>query len=167
MWSRLWVYWGLMGLTVVTVTGQATYEERNLSGPRFGITILGGDLTANDELENVDIGRVISQFGWHAESQIVPEGGGPALVLQTVMMAGGVEYGTLIPTLSAFIGMRFPSGAEFGVGPTLSVTGTALAVAAGQTFDYSGVSIPLNVAVAANTSGVRVSFLLGYAIRRN
>ena len=46
---------------------------------------------------------------------------------------------------------------------------TALIVAVGKSIDFSGVSIPLNLAVAMNNGGTRISFVFGYAMggRRN
>ena len=118
------------------------------------------------------MGRTLSQFGWHFEWQVVPEGGGPQLVVQMVPLVAGVEYGKFIPSATLALGVRFLNGFELGLGPNIVVTGTsgsdpastALVVALGKSIDYGGVSIPLNVAVAHNPEGTRASFIIGYAI---
>ncbi len=43
---------------------------------------------------------------------------------------------------------------------------TSLVTAAGYTFRYSGVNLPVNVALAHNPEGTRLSLVFGYAIRR-
>ncbi len=151
--------------------------ERNLSGPRFGITYVGIKKELREHLAPGEFHRVISQFGWHFEYQIAPEGGGPQFVLQAVPMVAGVEHGYVIPNVTLAVGIRLPGGFEAGVGPNIqlpknlefesaeSVT-SALLVAVGRTFHYGGVSIPINVAYAINPNGNRVSFILGYAIQR-
>ena len=68
------------------------------------------------------------------------------------------------------MGVRFPNGIEFGMGPNL-LAGTdniysALVFAVGKSINYGGVSIPLNLVYATNPSGNRVSFIFGYAISR-
>jgi len=145
--------------------------ERDLSGPRFGFTIRPNGSPGTWE----DVGPVVSQFGWHFEHHISPEVGGPQFVTEFVPLVAGVEYGRFLPSLSFGVGVRFPQGFEFGLGPSISatrdeygqVTGrSALFFALGQTFDYSGVHIPLNVVLSTNKDGSRVSLMTGYAIRR-
>jgi hypothetical protein len=41
---------------------------------------------------------------------------------------------------------------------------TSLIVAVGKSIDFSGVSIPLNLAVSLNNDGTRLSFVFGYAM---
>ena len=148
--------------------------ERNLSGPRFGLTYVGIKDELKERLPPGEFHRVISQFGWHFEHQITPEGGGPQFVIQFVPMVAGVEHGFFIPNATLAVGIRLPSGFEAGIGPNIqlpknlargSVT-SALLVAVGKSFHFGEVSIPMNVAYAINPNGNRVSFILGYAIQR-
>ncbi len=150
--------------------------ERNMSGPRFGLTYVG----IKPELKKLlppgeEFHRVISQFGWHFEHQIAPEGGGPQFLLQFVPMVAGVEHGFFIPNATFAVGIRLPNGFEAGIGPNIQLpknlesggnVTSALLVAVGKTFDFGGVSIPVNIAYAINPNGNRVSFVLGYAIQR-
>ena len=160
-------------------------KTRKLNGPRIGLTFVpdvkylrrNGDLV--NGLKESDIGTVISQFGWHFEWLVTPEGGGPSFVTQLVPFFGGVEYATVIPTLTLVCGIRMPKGFEFGLGPNVlfnfkelknddggsaNPVNTALILAVGKSIDFSGVSIPLNLAVALNNGGTRISFVFGYAM---
>jgi hypothetical protein len=92
-------------------------------------------------------------------------------VIQFVPLVGGVEYGTLVPSGSLAMGIRFPDGIEFGLGPNVIVGGskgvnTSLIIAVGKSFNYGGVSIPLNFVLATSPVGIRASIIFGYAIAR-
>ncbi len=144
------------------------FISRNLGGPRLGITFLHAKGDLKNRMDKNGIGALVSQFGWHFEYQVVPETVGPSFVIQFVPLAGGVEYATLIPAATLAFGIRFPEGFEFGMGPNIVLTdkglSPALVMAVGQSFQYGGVSIPLNLAVATNPEGLRVSLIFGYAI---
>ena len=146
----------------------------DLSGPRFGVTYVVGAGEIPRSLRENDMERVLSQFGWHFERRVSPRGGGPHFVVEAVPMVAGVEYGQVIPSLTVAMGVRFPSGWEFGIGPNAILTGTededdlqtSLVTAVGYSFQYSGVSLPVNLALATNPEGSRISLVFGYAIRR-
>lgn len=147
------------------------FGERNLGGPRLGVTyVVGGGKLAGD-LEKYGIGRTLSQFGWHFEYQVIPDGGGPSFVIQFVPLVAGVEYGTLIPSATLAMGVRLPEGFEFGLGPNALVTQngvkSALVMTIGKSFSYGGVNIPLNLVYATNQDGNRISFIFGYSIRKS
>jgi len=148
-----------------------TFEERNLSGPRLGVTMIPGDGKLVQKLDSLGIGRTISQFGWHFEWQVIPEGGGPQFVVELIPMVGGVEYGKIVPSATLAMGVRLPNGIEFGMGPNMlfggeDVVNSSLVLAVGKSFNYGGVSIPLNLAYATNPEGNRISVVFGYAINR-
>ncbi len=146
------------------------FAKRNLGGPRLGITYLPGNTELVDNLSDNDVGRTLSQFGWHFEYQVVPKGYGPSFVVEIVPLVAGVEYGKFIPSMTLAMGVRFPNGIEFGMGPNLLAGAdniySALVFAVGKSINYGGVSIPLNLVYATNPSGNRVSFIFGYAISR-
>jgi hypothetical protein len=145
-------------------------EKRTFSGPRVGFTVAPDNGPAYETLQEHGMGRVISQFGWHFERQIVPTEGGPELLTEFVPLVGGVEYGKLIPTLTFALGVRMPSGLEFGVGPSFTLVNaegkasSSLMLAVGHSFAYSTVHIPLNLVVTANKDGTRITMLVGFAI---
>ncbi len=144
-----------------------------MGGPRFGLTYVVGEGQLADELEYHDMGRSISQFGWHFEHQVVPEGGGPAFVIEFIPLLAGVEYGKIIPNFSLLMGVRTPGGWELGMGPNLSFSKTiddeveartSLLLGFGKSFHYGSVSIPVNLVYSASPEGDRVSLFFGYAI---
>lgn len=173
----------MVGLSSDRAFSQGTYLDesvsfarRNLGGPRLGISYVTGKGDLWQRLDDERIGRSISQFGWHFEYQVIPEGGGPQFVVQLVPLIAGVEYGKFIPSGTLAMGVRFPSGFEFGLGPNILLVGknadgkspakTALVLAIGKSFNYGGVSIPLNLVYATNPDGNRVSIIFGYAIAK-
>jgi hypothetical protein len=147
------------------------FGERNLGGPRLGVTYVAGSGKLSQTLEKNHIGRTLSQFGWHFEYQVIPDGGGPSFVIQFVPLVAGVEYGKLIPSATLAMGVRLPEGIEFGLGPNALITDegvkSALVMTVGKSFTYGGVSIPLNLVYATNPEGNRFSVIFGYAIRKS
>lgn len=143
--------------------------ERNLGGPRLGVTYVPGKGELAQALADRGIGRILSQFGWHFEYLVIPKGGGPSFAVQFVPLFAGVEHGTFIPSLTVALGIRLPSGIEFGMGPNILIGGekifnSALVIALGKSFDYGGVSIPIDFVVATNPKGTRFSIIVGYSL---
>lgn len=138
----------------------------NLSGPRFGYTSLSdGVVQKLKEDRQIEVGSMISQFGWQFEKQFYNNGDGFTILNEWVGLLGGLEQSLAIPSLSWLVGFRTREGAEFGLGPNLTPAGVALAVAGGVTFRAGAVNIPLNVAVVPSRAGVRVSMLTGFSLR--
>ncbi len=151
--------------------GETEFAERNLGGPRLGITFVPNSGALGQSLKSRGLGSFMSQFGWHFEYLVVPQGGGPMFAVQFVPLVAGVEYGTLIPSASLALGVRFPNGFEFGLGPNILVGGekgvnSALVTAIGKSFNYGGVSIPIDLVWATSPSGSRVGIIIGYSIAK-
>lgn len=143
--------------------------EVNLSGPRLGLAAAVSNGTFLNELRKNNMDRAFSQFGWQFEYKIVPEGGGPAFIVEIIPLIGAVEYGKILPSINVPIGIRFPNGLEFGIGPQAAIipfkdATTALVIAAGKTFLYKGVGLPVNLAVIKGSGGYSTAFMFGYAI---
>lgn len=153
---------------------QIEYRAKHLSGPRMGLSYAipdGKELRST--LKDNEMGPFLSQFGWHFEWLVEPQQGGPAFVIEGIPFIGGVEYGTVVPSLTLAMGVRLPSGYEFGMGPMAYFTGdedkpvgSSLVLALGKSLDFGGVSIPLNLAVATSPAGTRLSFIFGYALSK-
>mgnify|MGYP001565401711 CR=1 FL=1 len=137
--------------------GKARVE---LSGPRFGISVITGD-DAKDVRDELDIAPVMLQFGWQYEIQFVSEKEDFTILSEFIPLVGGVEQGVFLPSLSGLIGYRSNSGFEFGFGPNLSITGAALVIAAGKNLQTSSLNFPLNFALVFAKGGVRASVLIG------
>ena len=130
--------------------------QHDLTGPRLGVTFLPS-------------GLVRSQFGWHFENQ-VRSAGGPTFIVEKVILVGGIEDDAIFPSFTLVFGMRSREGYEFGLGPSAGVGpdgfSTAIVLAAGQSFRFGGIRMPVNLAVALDKEGEnRVSLVTGWAIR--
>jgi hypothetical protein len=134
------------------------------SGPRFGITYLPKAAVDSLKNHNINVGNTITQFGWQLEHEIHVSADGPRVLNEWVFLAGGLESGVFLPSLTWLVGARDRAGNEIGVGPNASVAGVGLAAAAGVTVHDGGVNFPMNVAVAKSKTGMRVSFLTGFTI---
>lgn len=144
--------------------------QNDLSGPRVGVTY-------RPDGDTGELGRMVTQFGWHMETQVTSQRG-PQFIVEFVPLVAGVQSGRFLPSASLGLGVRLPEGFEFGVGPTVAVgrshngygasygLNTAVFGAVGQTFDFGGVRVPVNLVVAGNRDGARLTLLTGYAIRR-
>ena len=138
----------------------------NLSGPRFGFTSLSqGVLDKLQQEHDITIRSGISQFGWQFEKQFYSKAGGVAAVNEFVVLLGGLEQGHALPSLSWMVGLRSPTGLEFGIGPNITPIGVALAVAGGVTFRSGSLNVPVTFAVVPSKDGTRVSMLTGFNFR--
>jgi hypothetical protein len=151
--------------------GQTTHlppyaKTADLSGPRFGITLLADGVVKRLEERHIVVGPHISQFGWQFEKQFYTKEGGLTMVSEWVALVGGLEQSVALPSLSWVVGIRTRDGAEFGIGPNITPAGSALVVAAGMTLRSGALNVPLNVAVVPAKSGLRVSLLSGFSLRR-
>ncbi|WP_192820142.1 hypothetical protein [Rufibacter sp. LB8] len=157
-----------------TTTGNATsnpYEtETNqnikLGGPRIGFTFITGDL-ASELKEEHSISPFLTQFGWQFETRVFTTSSGFSGLAEVIPLVAGMEQGKFLPSVSALFGFRAPKGFELGLGPNLSMTGSALVVAVGTNFQSEGINFPVNLAVVPNKDGMRFSLLFGFNSRTN
>jgi hypothetical protein len=138
----------------------------NLSGPRFGVTTLSDGVVEKLRDRHIEVDPVISQFGWQFEKQFYTKDGGLAMLNEWVFLVGGLDQNIALPSLSWLVGVRTANGSEFGVGPNITPTGISLAIAAGTTMRAGFLNVPVNVAVVPSKSGMRVSFLTGFSLRK-
>jgi hypothetical protein len=138
----------------------------SLAGPRFGFTFLSDGIVNKLATEDIIVKNSISQFGWQFERQFYSKQGGPTVLNEWVVLAGGLDQGVVLPSLNWLVGVRTPEGAEFGLGPNITPAGVALAVAAGVTFRAGVLNVPMNFAVVPSKNGMRVSMLTGFTLRR-
>ena len=139
----------------------------NLSGPRFGITMLPDGVVSKFLERNIELRPTISQFGWQFEKQFYAKDSGVAVLNEWIVLLGGLDQGVALPSLSWMVGMRTANGTEFGVGPNVSASGVALAIAAGTTLRAGFLNVPVNIAVVPSKSGMRISFLTGFSVRKS
>ena len=159
-------------LLVLTVAAPAISQtlppyakEADLSGPRFGVTLLADGIVQKIHERGIDVGPHISQFGWQFEKQFFTKDTPVTMVTEWIGLLGGLEQSAAIPSLSWLVGVRTRDGAEFGIGPNITPAGTALVLATGMTFRAGAVNVPLNVAVVPSKVGSRVTILTGFSLR--
>jgi len=156
----------LMCAPALSQTLPPVAKTADLSGPRFGLTLLSDGVVKKLGERFIDVGPHISQFGWQFEKQFYTRDSGVTMVTEWVALVGGLEQSVALPSLSWMVGVRTRDGAEFGIGPNITPAGTALVLATGMTFRAGALNIPVNVAVVPSKSGSRVSVLSGFSLRR-
>lgn len=138
----------------------------SLAGPRYGFTFLSDGIVDKLRKDDIEVKNGISQFGWQFEKQFYSKEGGPTVLNEWVLLAGGMDQGVVLPSLNWMVGLRTRDGAEFGIGPNITPSGVALAMAAGVTFRAGVLNIPMNFAVVPSRNGMRVSMLSGFTLRK-
>lgn len=157
----------LISLTVKAQTKEEgiVYEPMKLSGPRLGLTYIGGEL--GDYMVENGINPYLSQFGWQFETRYFTTRTGFQGLVETVILLGGFE--TQEPTLSGsiLVGFRTASGFEAGAGPNISTAGGhAFVLAVGHTAKTEFVNIPVNFAIVPSKDSIKYTLLIGFNIRR-
>ena len=140
-------------------------KTADLSGPRFGLTLLSDGVVKKLEERSITVGPHISQFGWQFEKLFYTQDSGVTMVTEWVGLVGGLEHSVALPSLSWMVGVRTRDGAEFGIGPNITPAGTALVLATGMTFHAGALNVPVNIAVVPSKAGTRVTLLSGFSLR--
>ena len=138
----------------------------NRSGPRLGVAyIIGGSVTAEKEGESFS--PMTTLFGWQLERQF-PTGkqGLPTPVSEFIVLVGGLEQSRVLPSASWLFGLRQPNGWEAGIGPTATVTGVQLSLAAGVTHSFGALNVPVNLAVSPGRRGASIGLTTGFNTQR-
>ena len=140
----------------------------DMTGPRFGVTMLNQQsVDTLLEKKNISVQPMISQFGWQFERRLYTNGDGVTMLTEWIPLLSGLDQGVALPSLNWLTGLRTAGGSEFGIGPNITPLGVGLVVAAGVTMKTGALHVPFNVAVATSKSGVRMSFMTGFNVRRN
>ena len=141
-------------------------QTADLSGPRFGLSLLSQGLVDKLAERDLTVGTHMSQFGWQFEKLFYTKDSGLTMVSEWVALVGGLDQSVALPSVSWLVGVRTREGAEFGIGPNITPAGTALVLATGMTFRAGAFNVPVNVAVVPSKSGSRVTILSGLSLRR-
>jgi hypothetical protein len=160
-----------IGVISTTAEAQSFMQPRtprpvNLSGPRFGLTMLSQGNVDALKAENITVRPLISQFGWQFEKRVYVNRDGLAALTEWVPLISGLDQGVALPSLNWLVGVRTSQGSEFGVGPNITPIGVGLVIAAGMTVPAGALNVPFNFAVTTSRSGPRVTILTGFNTRR-
>jgi hypothetical protein len=90
---------------------------------------------------------VVSLFGLILEQRILLGETNSHFAFQEMVLVGGLEQSIALLSGVLLIGYRAASGFEFGIGPSLSISGIGVIIAVGWTFSYSGVNVPIDLGV--------------------
>ena len=161
----------------------------NLSGPRFGVTMLSDGIVQKLDERGIHVEPAISQFGWQFEHRFFERPGGFCGLNEFVLLLGGLDQAHLVPTASWILGVRSQGGFEVGAGPVLSIAemvksldegtfgvganpagktrsfaGVGFAAAAGVTLRSGGVNFPFNLVMVRSMERYRLSLLVGFTL---
>jgi hypothetical protein len=115
------IYYDADGIVPVTTL--------RLNGPRIGASVTMGEngkrLMSSKDKGGFDMFPITSLFGWQQEAQYLSAGNFQAL-LEFIFLAGGMETGRFLPSLTFLNGFRnSATGLEFAIGPSFTITRTA------------------------------------------
>jgi hypothetical protein len=151
-----------------TAAALPIFARHKLAGPRFGFTSFTGSVAKLRQQAGLE--PIMTQFGWQWETQIVSQRSGNQVLMELVVLAGGVEQNELNASLGWLTGYRMLNGLELGVGPNFSWNKdtekltTSMVVAGGSTLPFGDIRIPLNLAIGLARGGPRITVLTGWVI---
>ncbi|MCF8220069.1 MAG: hypothetical protein K9I97_01165 [Cryomorphaceae bacterium] len=171
------------------VDDEMLVPTKRYGGPRVGLTYLSEGTTRTriaHAFNRVDISPFVSQFGWQFETRIFTIENGASGLVEFVPLIGGLEQGLFLPSANILLGFRGANGIEVGVGPSASLAGFGIVMAAGASFKVGKITFPFNVAFSPNikkqlekydsatgtwineneNSGFRLSFFIGFNSRK-
>ena len=139
---------------------ESNAQIESLAGPRIGvvyITASPGSMWLNGDIDLDEIGDLppnydeivkgafTTLYGWQWESRFA-EGGDVTGIVEWVALAGGMERGKFLPSVSSLVGARTNSGFEFAIGPNLSLSGVGMVFGLGYNFKSGNLNMPVNIA---------------------
>ena len=145
-------------------------QIQSLEGPRLGMvyistspgsTFLNGDLKLEDLFEigpnydDIARGAITSLYGWQWESRFADGGGDVTGIVEWIALAGGMDRGKFLPSLSSMVGARTSSGFEFAIGPNLSLSGISMVFGLGYNFKSGNLNLPINIAFVPGRQATR------------
>ena len=143
-------------------------QIQSLEGPRLGMvyispspgsTFLNGDLPLDDlfqlpsNYDDIAKGAITSLYGWQWESRFADAGGDVTGIVEWIALAGGMERGKFLPSVSSMVGARTASGFEFAMGPNLSLSGISMVFGFGYNFKSGNLNMPVNIAFVPGRKG--------------
>lgn len=157
-----------------TGVAQTSNQVDQLSGPRFGITVVGDGSTSQvlnrvHEMDSLEYATAFAngglpftwttQYGWQWETRFADTGGPVIGLVEWVVFVAGMEKGLLLPSFSSLIGVRGDKGFEFATGPNLSPTGLGFVFALGYNIKKGDLNMPINIALVPDKLGPEKSSL--------
>ena len=90
------------------------------------------------------------------------------VLVEWVFLAGGMDQGYFLPSISSLVGLRNASGYEFAAGPNLSLSGISYVVAVGKNFEMGSLNMPINLSWVPSHDymGHRISITFGFNMKQ-
>ena len=137
----------------------STYSQvEKLTGPRLGAVLItpgemswriNGEQDFFDNVEempnNSNKSATIMLYGWQWETRFA-DGGDITGIVEWIALVGGMERGLFLPSISSLVGLRTSKGAEFALGPNVSLSGVGMVFGAGYNFKSGKLNLPVNIA---------------------
>lgn len=158
---------------VIRDTETPIVEPLELSGPRLGgVYIHSADFSNVYELSNHfspdnPVPNFLNTIGWQFEKEYFSTPNGMAGLVEFIPMITGYNAGLFIPSANLLFGLRSPDGIEFGMGANISLLGSSVLYAAGYTFKFDYLNVPVNFAFAQGRSTERFILTFGFNLRRH
>ena len=140
-------------------------QIKSLAGPRIGTVFITSSLASgflngeaylfDDEMPKDYTdgkGTLTSLYGWQFESRFA-DGGDVTGIVEWIILAGGIERGKFLPSISSMVGARNSSGLEIAVGPNLSIGGISMVFGMGYNFKVNNLNMPVNFAFVPGRKG--------------
>ena len=133
-----------------------------VSGPRLGMSWLGREERDSLAGHDVELGAETAQIGWEFEHSWTGRSTAPNVRL--TFLAGGLERGEFLPTVSALVGMRSRAGIGLAVGPQYTTETVGIEGVLEYVWRLEDRAIPVSVRYSGTANGPRLTFLLGFSI---
>jgi hypothetical protein len=157
---------------VIRDTTTPIVEPLKLAGPRMGLMyIFEGDFSNVYEFTNYfsednPVPNFLSTIGWQFEKEYFSTPNGLSGLVEFIPMITGYNQGLFIPSMSFLFGLRNAEGVELGMGLNASLLGTSVLYAAGYTFKFDYLNVPVNLAFSQGRSTERLIFTFGFNLRK-
>ncbi|MCH8546034.1 MAG: hypothetical protein LAT54_04820 [Cryomorphaceae bacterium] len=158
---------------VIRDTETPIVEPLELSGPRLGMVYIHtADFSNVYEISNHfskdnPVPSFLNTIGWQFEKEYFSTPNGVAGLVEFIPMITGYNAGLFIPSANLLFGVRNSEGLEFGMGANVSLLGSSVIYAAGYTFKFDYLNIPVNFAFAQGRSTERFILTFGFNLRRH
>lgn len=161
----LLVVFGAFGQVTPPQSDQPVVTPVKLAGPWVGFTYIAPGALADQLESDFQASPFITQFGRQFETKYFSLPDGTAVLVEGVVLVGGLEQELFLPSASVLIGIRSPKEFEFGFGPNVSLTGPSFVFALGAIVQSGYVNFPINMVLAPSRDGFRWSLLFGFNAR--
>ncbi len=158
---------------IIRDTTTPIVEPLKLAGPRLGaMYVFDGDFSNVYEFTNYfsednPVPSFLNTIGWQFEKEYFSTPNGLSGLVEFIPMLTGYNHGLFIPSMNFLFGLRNAEGLEFGMGVNASLLGTSVLYAAGYSFKFDYLNVPINLAFSQGRSAERFIVTFGFNLRKH